>query len=73
MDAGNDAQADSIIPPGVQGLDHYAYANNNPILYSDPSGHCAIDAKADDCLKSDKSNKPTSEKSYQSDWGNITI
>ena len=36
---GRFAQADTIIPPGVQGLDRYAYANNNPIYYTDPSGH----------------------------------
>jgi RHS repeat-associated protein len=39
---GRFAQADTIIPGGVQGLDRYAYANNNPILYTDPSGHCSI-------------------------------
>ncbi|HNM36403.1 MAG TPA: RHS repeat-associated core domain-containing protein [Anaerolineales bacterium] len=36
---GRFAQADTIIPAGVQGLDRYAYANNNPIHYTDPSGH----------------------------------
>ncbi len=33
------AQADSIIPSGVQGLDRYAYSNNNPTRYTDPTGH----------------------------------
>jgi RHS repeat-associated protein len=37
---GRFAQADTIIPGGVQGLDRYAYANNSPVKYSDPSGHC---------------------------------
>jgi RHS repeat-associated protein len=34
-------QADSIIPePGnPQAWDRYAYANNNPLYYTDPSGH----------------------------------
>ena len=32
-------QADSIVPGGVQGLDRYAYTFNNPIRYTDPSGH----------------------------------
>lgn len=32
-------QADSIIPPGVQGLDRYAYGLNNPSRFTDPSGH----------------------------------
>ncbi len=33
------AQADSIVPAGVQGLDRYAYVNNNPLRYTDPTGH----------------------------------
>jgi RHS repeat-associated protein len=37
------AQADSIIPPGVQGLDRYAYVNNSPLNYVDPSGHMCTD------------------------------
>ena len=36
---GRFAQADSIVPGGVQGLDRYAYVGNNPIVYTDPSGH----------------------------------
>lgn len=32
-------QADTIIPAGVQGLDRYAYTDNNPVRYTDPSGH----------------------------------
>jgi len=36
---GRFAQADSIVPPGVQGLDRYAYVNNNPMRYTDPTGH----------------------------------
>jgi RHS repeat-associated protein len=39
---GRFAQADSIVPPGVQGLDRYAYVNNNPLNYIDPSGHDPI-------------------------------
>jgi RHS repeat-associated protein len=41
---GRFAQADSIIPQGqgVQAWDRYAYSNNSPIMYSDPSGHCII-------------------------------
>lgn len=37
------AQADTIIPStqGVQGYDRYAYTNNNPVRYTDPSGHDA--------------------------------
>ena len=35
-------QPDTIIPQnqGVQGWDRYAYANNNPVRYTDPTGHC---------------------------------
>jgi RHS repeat-associated protein len=36
-------QPDSIVPTSVQGVqawDRYAYANNNPLKYNDPSGHC---------------------------------
>jgi RHS repeat-associated protein len=36
---GRFTQADTIIPSGVQGLDHYAYTNNNPVKYTDPNGH----------------------------------
>ena len=34
-------QADTIVPPtqGIQGFDRYAYVNNNPLLYTDPSGN----------------------------------
>jgi RHS repeat-associated protein len=31
---------DSIIPPGTQGYDRYAYTYNNPLRYNDPTGHC---------------------------------
>ncbi len=36
-------QADSIVPvasQGVQAWDRYAYVNNNPLRYNDPSGQC---------------------------------
>ncbi|MCL4275398.1 MAG: hypothetical protein KJZ77_16115 [Anaerolineales bacterium] len=39
---GRFAQADTIVPSGIQGWDRYAYANNNPLYYTDPSGHFAI-------------------------------
>ncbi|MGI6249741.1 MAG: RHS repeat-associated core domain-containing protein, partial [Anaerolineaceae bacterium] len=34
-------QADTLVPPtqGTQGFDRYAYVNNNPMRYTDPSGH----------------------------------
>jgi len=40
---GRFAQADSIVPGGVQGLDRYAYVNNNPLRYTDPTGHMCSD------------------------------
>jgi RHS repeat-associated protein len=39
---GRFAQADSIIPGGVQGLDRYAYVSNSPIMYTDPTGHKCV-------------------------------
>ena len=33
----------TVVPGGVQGLDRYAYTNNNPINYTDPSGHKVCD------------------------------
>lgn len=36
---GRFAQADTVVPDGVQGYDRYAYVNNNPIGYNDPTGH----------------------------------
>ncbi|MDX9993403.1 MAG: RHS repeat-associated core domain-containing protein [Anaerolineales bacterium] len=41
---GRFAQADTIIPlqtQGVQAWDRYAGMNNNPVKYTDPSGHVA--------------------------------
>jgi RHS repeat-associated protein len=46
---GRFAQADTIIPEqtqGVQAWDRYAYTNNNPLRYNDPTGHCIICAAA---------------------------
>lgn len=57
---GRFAQADSIVPPGVQGLDRYAYVNNSPMNYVDPSGHftCSNDKNNDDYCPG-KSPSPT--------------
>lgn len=35
------AQADTVVPSGVQGYDRFAYANNDPVKYIDPTGHDA--------------------------------
>lgn len=39
---GRFAQADTIVPGGAQGLDRYAYVNNSPMNYVDPSGHTTM-------------------------------
>ncbi len=39
-------QADTIVPAGVQGYDRYAFVNNNPVRYTDLSGHKACWATA---------------------------
>jgi RHS repeat-associated protein len=40
---GRFSQADTIVPGGVQGYDRYAYANNAPVNYTDPTGHHPCD------------------------------
>jgi len=47
-------QADTIVPLQVQGtqaFDRYAYVNNNPLRYTDPSGFYIIDGWDDDYLQ----------------------
>jgi RHS repeat-associated protein len=42
---GRFAQADTIVPTGTQGTqawDRYAFVNNNPVRYTDPSGHMIV-------------------------------
>ena len=40
---GRFTSADIIVPPGVQGLDRYAYVNNSPVKYTDTTGHFTDD------------------------------
>jgi hypothetical protein len=40
--------ADSLTPGGPEGLNRYSYANNSPINFNDPSGHCVQNDRA--CL-----------------------
>ena len=56
---GRFAQADTIIPGGVQGYDRYAYVNNSPIMYADPTGHSA------DCSQAYGSAQAACEQSNQ--------
>jgi hypothetical protein len=53
-------QPDSIIPESIQGgqaWDRFAYVNNNPILYIDPSGHFIDDGcEEEGCTSSWRDN-----------------
>ncbi len=53
---GRFAQADTIVPGGVQGLDRYGYVNNAPTRFTDPSGHYSVD-QIRDYLKNQYGNK----------------
>jgi len=55
---GRFAQADTIVPGGIQGLDRYAYVNNSPVNYSDPTGH-VIACESGDICEHDYSNSLT--------------
>jgi len=57
----NFAQADSLVPGGVQGYDRYAYVNNNPLIYTDPTGHLACMDDDQACIDHQQpSTQPTS-------------
>ena len=51
-------QPDTIVPNPTQGLNKYSYVGNNPINFNDPTGHCRMDAKADDCFMPGRNNPP---------------
>ncbi len=36
---GRFAQADTVVPNTIQGLDRYMYVGNSPLVYTDPTGH----------------------------------
>jgi len=48
---GRFAQADTLVPPGVQGLDRYGYVNNSPVNFTDPSGHDVQCSENGDCYE----------------------
>jgi RHS repeat-associated protein len=58
---GRFTSADTIIPShqGVQGWDRFAYVNNNPVRYTDPSGH-GVDCGLGESCVIDPYTKPIS-------------
>ncbi|HND47766.1 MAG TPA: RHS repeat-associated core domain-containing protein [Anaerolineales bacterium] len=65
---GRFAQADTIVPPGVQGLDRYAYMNNSPVNFVDPTGHELCDADGWCGYDNSSSGGGVEEETNQSDW-----
>jgi len=64
------ASPDSIVPlasQGTQAWDRYAYANNNPIRYNDPTGHDVGCSGYDDYLSC-----PSALASQYTDWNSST-
>jgi RHS repeat-associated protein len=58
---GRFAQADTMIPQaqGVQAWDRYAYANNNPVRYTDPTGHKVTFDADENCKQSQRLSRFT--------------
>lgn len=61
---GRFAQADSIVQVGVQGWDRYAYVSNNPVRYTDPSGHMEEDFTSENMTCKDKDSCTADGKLY---------
>jgi len=59
---GRFTQADTIIPEsqGVQAWDRYAFVNNNPVRYTDSTGHVADEGK-NDHLQENKTEENSQE------------
>jgi len=62
---GRFAQADSIIPSGVQGPDRYAYVRNSPIKYNDPSGNKPTCEKGENCKQEQRFFKLTEKRFWK--------
>jgi len=58
---GRFAQADSIIPGGPQGLDRYAYVNNSPVNFTDPTGHISCAYYSGQCQTEEEIAKDRTE------------
>jgi len=77
---GRFAQADSIVPlasQGVQALDRYTYANNNPLRYNDPTGHILDDGcNTQGCTQENPSQSVWAIEKVlagkQTPWGQLT-
>lgn len=68
---GRFAQADSIVPGGVQGFDRYAYVNNSPLVYIDPSGYesvCGSENSDPECNSADNWSLPFVDSQYGIDF-----
>jgi RHS repeat-associated protein len=70
---GRFAQADTVIPPGASGYDRFAYATNNPIKFTDPTGHCSkTDDDYDICMEQleymEQKYSVTFQGAHQSTW-----
>lgn len=66
---GRFAQADSIVAGGIQGLDRYAYVNNAPTRFIDPSGHRCV--PEDECDTPHGDLQPDPYSLSQSDIKNV--
>jgi hypothetical protein len=82
-------QADTVIPQqqGVQAWDRYAYVNNSPVKYTDPTGHNAYcesenadpddctgdDDQSDDTLGTDLSEDDDPADDYDVIWFDVTL
>ena len=81
---GRFAQADTIIPSGVQGYDRYAYTLNNPLSNNDPSGHSTCSTVSNQYAKEGCENWSPENEDYDPcafnswdcsgpiDWSNAT-